>query len=720
MGAINNYWERMTGAFTKAVRAIFTSKSYQLIRMGIGLCFLFMLTDLLLDVFVFHEGSVLQQVLAPEPYEIWLRFNVVTMILIFSFYAQIVTWRLQINQVKLEQELMEHKKMDELFIESEERYRLLVDKSPYGISIHQDGKIVFANQAAVSQIGAKSMDDLVGKPISLFIHPDTWEATRSRIMRMLQGEAGLYPIQDLYVRLDGSVIPVEVTAAPFTFKGRPAIQVIAMDISDRIQTEQALRESESKFRSYIENAPMGVFTIDQTGNFVVVNPATEKMLGYKKSEFEGVSILSVLPSQFAETGQQLFEKVVREGSVSAEMQVRRKDGSLFWITAQAVRLQNNEIMAFCQDITQRKQVEEKVQSQVHHLEALRRIDDTITGTFDMSLSLNIVLEQALLQLQIDAACVLLLNPYSLTLTYASGRGFRTDAMKSTNLRLGEGYAGQAAMNKQVVFIPDIREASTSFNRSPHFPEDDFISYYAIPLVAKGKVEGVLEVFQRSLLKADPEWLDFLETLAKQTAIAIDNANLFEGLSRANDNLVLAYDETIEGWSQALDLRDKETEGHTKRVTEMTVRLGRAMGMPESEIVHVRRGSLLHDIGKMGVPDAILLKPGQLTDEEMVLMRQHPIFAYSMLYPIAYLHSAMDIPYCHHEKWDGTGYPRGLKGGEIPLSARIFAVVDIWDALLSDRPYRAGWPKEKVFEHIRSLSGTHLDPKAVELFLKVAS
>jgi putative nucleotidyltransferase with HDIG domain len=211
-------------------------------------------------------------------------------------------------------------------------------------------------------------------------------------------------------------------------------------------------------------------------------------------------------------------------------------------------------------------------------------------------------------------------------------------------------------------------------------------------------------------------LDFLETLGGQAAIAIENAQLFDHLQRSNLDLALAYDATIEGWSHALDLRDKETEGHTQRVTEQTVRLARALGIPDAELVHVRRGALLHDIGKMGVPDGILLKPGPLTEEEWVTMRRHPQLAYDLLAPITYLRPALDIPLCHHERWDGTGYPRGLAGEQIPLAARLFAVVDVWDALRSDRPYRERWTEEKTLEHIRSSVGTHFDPKVVELFL----
>jgi putative nucleotidyltransferase with HDIG domain len=183
---------------------------------------------------------------------------------------------------------------------------------------------------------------------------------------------------------------------------------------------------------------------------------------------------------------------------------------------------------------------------------------------------------------------------------------------------------------------------------------------------------------------------------------------------------MSYDATIEGWSRALDYRDKETEGHSQRVTEMTVKIAQFMGMSEAELAHVRRGALLHDIGKMGIPDRILLKPGKLTDEEWEIMRKHAEYAYELLSPIAFLRPALDIPYCHHEKWDGTGYPRGLKGEQIPLSARIFAVVDVWDALNSDRPYRPAWPKEKAYEYISEKAGEDFDPGVAGVFLKVIS
>jgi len=183
----------------------------------------------------------------------------------------------------------------------------------------------------------------------------------------------------------------------------------------------------------------------------------------------------------------------------------------------------------------------------------------------------------------------------------------------------------------------------------------------------------------------------------------------------NQRLESAYDATLQGWSRALDMRDDETEFHSSRVMTETVRLAELMGVSRADLVHIRRGSLLHDIGKMAIPDEILHKPGALSPEEWVVMRQHPVFAYDMLKPIEYLAEAIDIPYCHHEKWDGTGYPRGLKGEEIPLAARIFAIIDVYDALRSERRYRPAWPKDKVMEHIRGQVGTHFDPVVAEAF-----
>jgi HD-GYP domain-containing protein (c-di-GMP phosphodiesterase class II) len=366
----------------------------------------------------------------------------------------------------------------------------------------------------------------------------------------------------------------------------------------------------------------------------------------------------------------------------------------------------------------RATLHEQTGRRLQHLVALHAVDMAISASFDLHLILNIFLDQVTVQLRVDAATVLLLNRHTQTLEYAAGHGFRSKAIERSRLRLGEGHAGRAALERRTVSISNLPESGAAFVRAGLLEGEGFIAYFGLPLTAKGQVKGVLEIFHRAPLPPDPEWLNFLETLAVQAAIAIDNAELFAGLQRSNLELALAYDTTLEGWSRALELRDEETEGHTRRVTEMTLRLARAMGITDAELVHVRRGAFLHDMGKMGVPDHILLKPGKLSDDEWAIMRKHPAYAYEMLSPIVYLRPALDIPYCHHEKWDGTGYPRGLKGEQIPLAARIFAVVDVWDALRSDRPYRRAWPEDQVREYIREQAGKHFDPQVLAIFLEL--
>ena len=360
----------------------------------------------------------------------------------------------------------------------------------------------------------------------------------------------------------------------------------------------------------------------------------------------------------------------------------------------------------------------ETQRRLERLQALRDIDITISSSLDLNFTLEILLDQVSRRSNVDAVDVLLLNAKTTTLEFVAGRGFRSEALRHTHLRPGEGYAGQAAHERRMIFVQNLDDEAGAFTRSPKLSAEGFKSYCATPLIVKGQVKGVLEVFCRTALAPDPDWFDFLQSLTVQAAIAIDNASLFDDLQHSNAELNLAYDTTIEGWSHALDLRDEGTEGHTERVTEMTERLARALGVDESDLVHIHRGALLHDMGKMGIPDSILLKRGMLTDSEWEIMRRHPIYAYEMLSHIIYLRRALDIPYCHHEKWDGSGYPRGLKGEEIPLAARIFAIVDVWDATTSDRPYRAAWPKAKAEDYILEQSGKYFDPHIVPVFLSL--
>jgi putative nucleotidyltransferase with HDIG domain len=366
---------------------------------------------------------------------------------------------------------------------------------------------------------------------------------------------------------------------------------------------------------------------------------------------------------------------------------------------------------------QRMRMHEQTVRQLERLDALRAIDLAISSARDLQVTLNIVLSQVIARLEVDAASILLTNPSSGRLEFVAGQGFYSGNIEASNTRIGEGYAGQAVLERRTVQVKDLKNEHEKFKRRELLAGEGFISYFGVPLIGKGRVMGVLEIFQRSELNPDQEWLSFLETIGGQTAIAIENAILFQDLQRSNSELVMAYDATIEGWSQALDLRDRDTEGHTLRVTEMALKLARALGVEEDQLIHIRRGGLLHDIGKMAVPDNILLKPEPLTDEEWEIMRRHPQVAYDWLVSIPFLRHALEIPYRHHEKWNGTGYPHGLKGELIPLAARIFAVVDVWDALTNDRPYRKAWSHSEAIEYMHKNRGTYFDPQILEVFLR---
>lgn len=376
------------------------------------------------------------------------------------------------------------------------------------------------------------------------------------------------------------------------------------------------------------------------------------------------------------------------------------------------------VMHIARDITEQLLSRGQNRLQLNRLNILHSIEKIINSTLDLRIMLEHIVEQIITYLGIDAVSILLHRQKISTLDYFVSSGFRSRALKHTHLKLGESYAGQAAVKHRTIHVRNLREDNGKFKKSKLFMEEEFVTYFAVPLITKGEIKGVLECFHRSPYDADPELMDFLETVADQAAIAIHNATLFESLFRSNAELSLAYDNTIESWARILDMRDKETEGHSRRVTEITMRIAQEIGIDDSELVHIRRGALLHDIGKMAIPDSILLKPGRLTFEEREVMKFHTTYAFDMIYNIDYLRPAVDIPHYHHEKWDGTGYPKGLAGYEIPLPARIFAVVDVYDALCFERPYRSAWPREKAIEYIRLQAGIHFDPEVVKVFLKL--
>lgn len=487
------------------------------------------------------------------------------------------------------------------------------------------------------------------------------------------------------------------------------------------ETEQRKRAqaSQERLAAVLEATTDLVAILDSHGTPTYLNRAGRTMLAIDETiDLSTVHLLDMLGSDSDELINALSQ-ARQEGTWRGETNLSTRSG--IRIPVSLVVLSHSDpagreayFSAVARDISSIRQAEAETKTQLERLAALRSIDIAITSSLDLRLALNVVLEQVTARLGVDAASVLVLNRDLNTLEPIATRGFSGVTALSA-IRLGDGLAGRAALERRMVHSSNLPSEAASERKST-LRSERFVTYYAAPLVARGQVNGVLELFHRVELNPEPQWLDFLEALAGQTAISVDVVQLFDGLQRSNTELSLAYDATIEGWSLAMDLRDKETEGHTLRVTELSLLLARRLGFTGPELVQVRRGALLHDIGKIGIPDRILLKPGRLTDEEWIVMRKHPQYAFDMLSPIRYLRPALDIPHYHHERWDGSGYPDGLAGERIPLSARVFAIVDVWDALRSDRPYRAALSREETIRKITTDIGTHFDPNVGEAFL----
>jgi HD-GYP domain-containing protein (c-di-GMP phosphodiesterase class II) len=403
---------------------------------------------------------------------------------------------------------------------------------------------------------------------------------------------------------------------------------------------------------------------------------------------------------------------------------------------------NPTVSTVIQDITRvsqrllalEQEAADHLKARQSQLEALMSVGQAINSSLGRTRVLEEVMDAVIKLTRAERGFLVLVsrgsNGSDENLKFETARG-----MSNVNLGADEFKLSMTIVRK----VAETGEAiiTTNAQEDPRFEKQMSVATYklrsilCVPLKIKNKLTGVIYVdnkFHTGMFGEEDK--ELLLQFADQAAVAIENAQLFEDLERSNRELEktnfkleaknvelqIAYDATLKGWVDALDLRDKETHGHTQRVTVLTERLASAMGVEGDELVHIRRGARLHDIGKMGISDQILRKPEKLTDDERALMQQHPKYAYDMLSPIEFLRPALTIPYCHHEKWDGTGYPLGLKGQEIPFEARIFAVIDVWDALTSDRPYHKAWPQDEVRAKIKADAGKHFDPRVVEAFM----
>ncbi|OQY30521.1 MAG: hypothetical protein B6I38_07335 [Anaerolineaceae bacterium 4572_5.1] len=572
---------------------------------------------------------------------------------------------------------------------------------------------------------AEGVQELIQAYIDAVPMPDKIKSYVERIKPQIQSllgiaSVGLIPLTDR----EKTIGLLEFSSrSSFSLEDIKRMENIAGQVTAILRRKQAEMEI-ARLAEVVRQASVAVAITNLEGDLVYVNPWFEETSGYSAAEVLGENP-RVLKSNHHDKAfyRKLWDTITGGKTWHGALLNKRKDGSLYHEDASIFPIATSEgeiinYAAVKREITAEVEARQQIRQQLSRLEALHTIDIAISASMDLKLTVNVILEQTQNQLGADAVDLLTLNPALQSLKCVARRGFKTEALIHTQLRLGSGLAGKAALEREVVSVPDLGKDDEHFMVAPELKEEGFVAYWGVPLVAKGQVKGVLEIFHRTPREPDVEWYSFLNTLSGQAAIAIDNATLFEDLQKKNEELRLAYDTTLEGWAHALELRDMETEGHSRRVTRLTMELATAMGLDENARHHIRRGALLHDIGKMGIPDHILNKPGPLTDEEWDVMRKHPSYAYEMIESISFLRPAVDIPYSHHEKWDGSGYPLGIRGDAIPLPARIFAVIDVYDALRSDRSYRKAWSEEATLEHIREQSGKHFDPQVVEAFLEM--
>ncbi len=620
---------------------------------------------------------------------------------------------LEENRVNLEKETNAH-------LISQERYFRLFEDAILGIfQLDDQSRLVEVNTALATMFGYESPEDMLGninQPAGSLIR----DAIDDQKIHDLISTRQPVQMETRFLRKDGS-----------NFFGNlhmwgvwgPSGNLEAMEgfIEDVTNSKHA-KEQLVKLSQAVEQNPIGIFITDGKGRLEYANSGMVKVTGYDVDELIGKPVSFLLRD---ETNREIIDQIrkiiVSGSSYRGEIHNLKKNNEPFWerFVVSPITVPGNEYaytLGLIEDVTERHRDRERITQQIEELSALRTIDLAISSNLDLQATLNIIANLAVKHLKADSVCIELYDNQNHMLLTTTHLGLENELPEKIPFPAAADLSEWELVEEFSVHITE-KLADQRASRKLPFPENEnFEACFGLPLVAKAEVKGLFRVYFKQPFTPEQHWLDFFYNLATQTAVALDNFALFNNLKQSNIDLLEAYEATIEGWSKALNCRDQETEQHSARTTEWTLQLARELGFSEEELVHVRRGALLHDIGKVSVPDRILNKPGPLTEDEWVEMRKHPKAAYDVLYPIKFLHKALDIPYYHHERWNGTGYPQGLKGKEIPLAARIFSVIDVFDALSSDRPYRAAWPEDKVIQYLRDQSGVQFDPDVVNTFL----
>lgn len=608
------------------------------------------------------------------------------------------------NQIAM---AIDRKRAEQALRDSQKRNELLVAASKDAILIGtMDGSILDFNDVSLEMYGY-TREELLRLNIADMIPDDILEAHPEYIQWEFEQGGEIHDARNK--RKDGSEFPVDVSMRQATTKEGPVFIAYVRDITEQKLAAQVIIESEEKFRALAENSAAGIF-IHSGGRHIYVNPMWSAI-----TEFSILELLQKKPTDFIDPHlpkrdrDQMAARLMGENlpdRFEFDITTRYGEKRVIDLNLTPIRFEEKDaIMGTAIDITTRKQRE-------HELEVIAQMSEALR----ISISQNDVMETSISKicdiLKIDGAYIAIGDEKTQQVEMKIGWGVWKQ-LEGTVLPIRDGLSGhiistgELYINHHPQSDPYITRPDLAVNMK---------SIAGMPLIAGGRTVGVLVIGSgQHLIEND---IRLLKAMGDFTASALHRADLFEQSSLQTKELEQAYNSTLEGWALALELRDKETQGHSVRIANLTLKLAKRMGIPEAEMENIRRGALLHDIGKLGVPDTILLKHSTLTPSEWAIMQKHPAYAFEMLSQLKDFKESIDIPYCHHEWWDGSGYPRGLEGEDIPLAARIFCIVDVWDALTSDRPYRQAWDRQEALAHIINQAGTHFDPRIVNEFIKM--
>ena len=583
---------------------------------------------------------------------------------------------------KVKEEQDRRLKVEEVQKSQETQFRRLAENMTDLVGeIDSEGTYLYASPSYFTLLGYHP-EELIGKNAYSSVHPDDVEGIKNSVR--ISVDTGVPCISRYrFKHINGHYLWLETIGRSRKSENGNEISMIfsTRDITAQKLAEDELLSSELKFRSIISAIPLGIhmYSLDNSSNLIFsgYNPAADDILHISHKDFIGKPIEIVFPGLVETDIPSVYRQIALSGEPWSGEQVVYSRGQIAGIfDVHAYQTEPGKMAAVFSDITEKRKSEESLQLS----------EEKFSKAFHMSP---------------DAVSITRIND---GLFIEANEGFSRFSGHSC-----EEVIGQTSLEIKIwVDLHDRDRLVESLKR------DGLCENLLAPFRKKdGKI--IFGLMSARLLKINGD--DYLLSITRDISERIEAE---QKMQEAHDQVEKAYEATLQGWARALELREHETANHSRRVVELTLKIGRKLSFSPTELNDMERGTLLHDIGKMGVPDNILLKPGPLSDDEWVVMKQHPEYAYHLLKDVDYLHQALEIPYSHHEHWDGTGYPRGLKGVEIPISARIFTIVDVWDALLSDRPYRPAWNRLSVMKYIEEQSGKLFDPEIVTLFLRLAS